>query len=97
MKYLEEILKNKFKFIITKIAAEGLDSSWIGRPITTKDIKQLTQLQKKLGLNPAGEGGEYETLMVDGPIFRKPIKIKKKKIIEESPYNAELIINYKNP
>ena len=91
-KYLRDILKNKFKFIITKVAAEGLDKSWLGKVITDKDINNLVSLQKSIGLNPSGEGGEYETLMIDGPIFKNPISIKKQKIIEEDRYTAVLKI-----
>ncbi len=89
-KYLRDILKNKFKFIITKVAAEGLDKSWLGKVITDKDINNLVSLQKSIGLNPSGEGGEYETLMIDGPIFKNPISIKKQKIIEEDKNTALL-------
>ncbi|MBR9691571.1 diphthine--ammonia ligase [Candidatus Woesearchaeota archaeon] len=89
---MREILENKFKFIITKIAADGLDKTWLNKEITDKNIDKLVNLNKKIGFNIAGEGGEFETLMIDGPIFKKKIKIEKAEIKEESKIIAELII-----
>jgi asparagine synthase (glutamine-hydrolysing) len=89
---MRQILNDSFKFIITKIACEGLDKSWLGRVITEKDIDKLAALNKKIGINVAFEGGEAETLMVDGPIFKKKIEIKMYEIDEESPINATLVV-----
>ncbi len=90
---MREILDSGFRFILTKIAAEGLDKTWLGREITHKDIDKLVELNDRIGLNIAGEGGEFESLMTDGPIFDKKIVIKSKKIVEEDRNTAELFIN----
>jgi diphthamide synthase (EF-2-diphthine--ammonia ligase) len=40
---------------------------------------------KERGICPCGEKGEYHTLVVDGPIFKKPIKIiEAEAVIKES-------------
>ena len=41
---MRRLLKDKFKFIFTKVAAEGLDNSWLNREITEKDIEELIKL-----------------------------------------------------
>lgn len=69
---LRNILKDGFKFRIVKVACDGLDSTWL-KEITEKDIDELIKLSKKYRFNPAGEGGEYETFVTDGPIFKKKI------------------------
>ncbi len=51
--------------------AYGLDESWLGRKIDDKAIDELVEINKKVGINLAFEGGEAETLAVDGPIFKK--------------------------
>jgi asparagine synthase (glutamine-hydrolysing) len=91
-KEMREIINSGFKFIITKIAAEGLDKSWLGKEITSKDIDKLVKLNKKVGFNIAGEGGEFETLVIDGPIFKKGIQIEETKIKMESKICGELLI-----
>jgi diphthine-ammonia ligase len=85
---VREILSNGFKFIMTKIACDGLDKSWLGREITLNDVDKLVLLNKKIGINVAGEGGEYETLMVDGPLFKKRIEIGEFEIVEENKNTA---------
>lgn len=89
---MRAIIKEGFRFIITKIAAHGLDKSWLGKVITEKDVDRLVELSKRFGINIAFEGGEAETLVVDGPIFKKKIKIVEAEIKEESECVAELII-----
>ncbi len=72
---LKEIIANKFEVIITGIAAYPLDESWLGRKIDSKTISELEELQKGFRLNPAGEGGEIETAVLDAPCFGKKIVI----------------------
>lgn len=91
-KEMREILDEGFKFILTKVAADGMDKSWLNKIITGNDIDNLAELNKKIGFNVAGEGGEFESLMVDGPIFGKRIKINDYEIKEESEIIAELVI-----
>ena len=47
--------------------------------ISDKCIDDLLKLNEKVGLNLAFEGGEAETLVLDGPIFKKRVKILKDK------------------
>lgn len=90
---MNNLLKNKFKFIITKIAAEGFDTSWLGKTITKDHINKLVNLNKKLQINIAGEGGEFETLVLDAPLFKKQLNIEKQEIQKDSKHSATLIIN----
>ena len=87
---LRELLALGFSFIFSSVAAEGLDKSWLGRVLTEKDVEKLVVLQKKVGLNPGGEGGEYESLVLDCPLFQKKIKILSSKITVESECSAFL-------
>ena len=64
-----------FEVIISGVAASGLDEKWLGRKIDDECIDDLVKLNQKIGLNLAFEGGEAETLVLDGPIFKKRVKI----------------------
>jgi len=86
------LIDKGFKFTIIKIAAEGLSVSWLGEIITEKHLERLKQLYKKIGFNVAGEGGEYESLVLDAPFFDKEIVIKKSRIEQESEISATLIV-----
>ena len=89
---VREIIRNGFKILLSSIAAEGLDKSWLGKELTEKDVDKLVLLEKKIGLNIAGEGGEYESLVTFGPNFSKKIKIEESEIIEENKNTAKLVI-----
>ena len=41
--------------------------------MTDKDVDKLVKLHDKIGFHIAGEGGEFESLVVDGPMFTKSI------------------------
>lgn len=62
---------------IVKVAAVGLDAEkWIWRNVAdVKNRKLLEGLQKKWGVHVAGEGGEYETIVVDGPGWKGRIEV----------------------
>ena len=38
-------------------------------------VNELIEYSKKYGINAAGEGGEYESLVLDCPIFSRELKI----------------------
>jgi diphthamide synthase (EF-2-diphthine--ammonia ligase) len=41
------------------------------------DVDRMIMLSEKHGFNPSGEGGEYETYVLDAPIFKKKIVVDK--------------------
>ena len=47
---------------------------------------------KKLKIHLGGEGGEYESLVLDCPLFNKKIKIKKSKIEMENYCTGKFIV-----
>ena len=69
------MLRDGFKIMITAVAAEGLDSSWLGRELDEKALSELNELNRKYGINQVGEGGEYESLVIDAPYFKRQIKV----------------------
>lgn len=89
---LNELIKEGFEVIITVVAADGLDKSWLGKMIDNEMINKLVSLNKKNGINIAFEGGEAESLVLDAPMFKKKISIIDSEIIEEDKNTAKLII-----
>jgi len=87
-KEVREIIDNQFEFILTKIAGEGFDKSWLGKVIIHKDVDKLVDINKKIGINIAFEGGEAESLVIDCPMFNKKIEIVDFEIEEENDHIA---------
>jgi diphthine-ammonia ligase len=79
----EELLNEMAKVLdirVVKVAADGLDQSWLGRPINVNSIENLRALNRRYMVHMAGEGGEYETVVLDAPFFKKRIEIVKSEI-----------------
>jgi diphthine-ammonia ligase len=72
---LEDLIVNDFEVVITASAAYPLDSSWLGKKIDREFTRQIKPLNEKFGINPAGEGGEFETFVLDCPVFTRGLKI----------------------
>jgi diphthine-ammonia ligase len=76
-KYLRELVASGFEVMITDVAADGFDESWLGRVIDEKCIDDLLKLKKKHKISIVGEGGEYETTVLDCPLFKQRIEVTK--------------------
>ncbi len=73
--YLCELLENNFSVMITAVAADGLDATWLGRTIDKKAIEDLEKINNRVGIHMGGEGGEFETLVLDCPVYRKKMTV----------------------
>lgn len=72
---LDNLIKNKFEVILVGVFAYPLNEKWIGRKIEKDFITDIKKLNEKYKINPAGEGGEFETLVLNCPLFTRPLKI----------------------
>lgn len=80
--FMRMVSKN-FKVVISSVSAEGLTHEWVGRLLTKKNVERLIELSKRYGFNAAGEGGEFETLVLDMPLFKKQIALEGCKVEKE--------------
>jgi len=90
---MKELMDEGFKVILSSVAAEGLDDSWLGRVLDHADVDKLSVLGEKIGLNVAGEGGEFESLVIDCPLFDKRIEIIDSEIVHEEGLNYFFVVN----
>jgi len=90
---LKEEISLGFNIIFTSVSAQGLDENWLGRKFDERTIEDLRKLYIKFGVHPSGEGGEYESLVLDCPIFKKKIMIENyKKIWDRKTDSGQLKI-----
>ena len=90
--YLQLLLSVGFDIIISGVFAYPFDESWVGATLTEELVRKLEQLQKRYKINPSGEGGELETFVLDGPLFKKRIEIIKASRTYEN-YRGHFIID----
>lgn len=65
---IESFVALGFKAILCCVEGAKLDGSFVGRQL---DLDLVADLPP--GIDPAGENGEYHSLVYAGPIFRSPI------------------------
>lgn len=71
----KELLGEKFKIIITKIASEGIGKEWIGKIIGEKELNELKKLASKYKFRLDFEGGDAETAVLFMPEFKREISL----------------------
>ncbi len=67
-----DYLKTGFKATVVRTNLEKLGVEWLGRVLDRKFYDDILKLG---GVDPCGEGGEYHTVVTDGPTFKKKIEI----------------------
>jgi uncharacterized protein (TIGR00290 family) len=72
---VREQIESGFQIIITACNALGLEEKWLGKKLEASDLAELVALRKKYGLNVAFEGGEAETFVLAGPMFKTPLNV----------------------
>ncbi|MEY9977297.1 diphthine--ammonia ligase [Lysinibacillus sp. RC79] len=68
--------------IVTVNLALGMREDDLGRTLTHEYVKEL----EARGIDPCGEGGEFHTTVLDGPIFKHPIPVRKCEVIKNGEY-----------
>ncbi|PIN90686.1 TIGR00289 family protein [Candidatus Pacearchaeota archaeon CG10_big_fil_rev_8_21_14_0_10_32_14] len=65
--HVNDIIKCGMKVIITGVFAEPLNEDWLGREIDGDFIEEIKDMANHYEINPAGEGGEYESYVLFCP------------------------------
>ena len=77
--HMNSLIEHGFDVRIVSVSSEGLDEKWLGKKITKDCLDELTILSEKFRFNLDGEGGEFETITLDAPHFKKTIICEGKK------------------
>jgi ABC transporter with metal-binding/Fe-S-binding domain ATP-binding protein len=89
---LNEVKDSGIKAIVSGVFAFPLEKELLGKPIDEEFIKKMVVLKEKWKINPAGEGGEIETTVLDAPFFKSKIELIDTSIEYEN-YSGMFIIN----
>jgi uncharacterized protein (TIGR00290 family) len=72
---LNRLLELGFKVVISCVNRRWLTDEWLGVELSPDAIQRLVEVHERTGLDLSGEQGEYHTLVIDGPQFKKKIRI----------------------
>lgn len=81
---LDEFLTLGYQALIVTVDEKKLDRKFLGRMIDRELVSEF----RKRGIDPCGENGEYHTLVVDGPIFSRPLLVETGTRTKHSGYCA---------
>lgn len=68
--------------LVTVNLSLGMLEEDLGRTLTHDYVKEL----QARGIDPCGEGGEFHTTVIDGPIFKRRIPVRKGSILRNGDY-----------
>ncbi len=89
----DKTIDSGFDIMITDVATDGLGPEWIGKKLTKDNMGEFKDLSRKFGFDILGEGGYYNSLVLDGPIFSKRIEIlNSKKVWDSKTYSGYMEI-----
>lgn len=92
---LQEMINYGMNAILIKVAVIGLNEQHLGKSLEQMQ-PILLELKEKYGINVCGEGGEFESLTLDCPLFKRKLHIEDSKIIVHSN-DAFAAVSYMRP
>jgi diphthine-ammonia ligase len=81
-KIVLDFINRKYSAKIISVNKTLMDAKYLGYEINIKTVDEL----KKEGIDPCGEGGEFHTIVYDGPLFKAPLKLQYGAVSEESDH-----------
>ncbi len=78
---VHDYLAAGLRIVFSSVSADGFDATWLGRSWDEAAVKDLLALRASRGVHPCGEGGEFETLVLDAPFFRRRIAVDEAKTV----------------
>ncbi|NCC71254.1 diphthine--ammonia ligase [bacterium] len=82
--FLDKLIEDKFEIILVGIFSYPFTKEYLGQIFNYEFKEKLIQLHEKYKISLAGEGGEYETFVINSPLFKKKLNILESEKIEES-------------
>uniref|UniRef100_A0A1I8AS10 Diphthine--ammonia ligase n=1 Tax=Steinernema glaseri TaxID=37863 RepID=A0A1I8AS10_9BILA len=80
---LDEMITAGVHAVLIKVAAMGLSDKHLGLSLA-EARPTLQKLSDNYGVHVCGEGGEYESFVVDCPLFKKRISIDESEVVAHS-------------
>tara|TARA_B100000214_G_scaffold106151_1_gene74587 strand:- start:1698 stop:1988 length:291 start_codon:yes stop_codon:yes gene_type:complete len=64
---MQSLVEHGFDVVFTSVSTEGLGKEWLGKKLDLESLLDLRTLSRRHRFNIDGEGGEFETFVVNSP------------------------------
>jgi diphthine-ammonia ligase len=88
----KDYIRAGFKATVVRTKLDVLGEEWIGRELNQQFLQDILKLSK---VDPCGEGGEYHTIVTDGPNFKNRIKLVETKVSTNDGYGHLDVLRFK--
>jgi diphthine-ammonia ligase len=88
---MADFINAGFKSVVVSARSELIEENWIGKIIDTSYVDYL----RRKNIDVCGENGEYHSLVIDGPIFKKPMELLESRVINKDKFWFLDIVKYK--
>lgn len=94
---LSEMIEAGMDCILIKVAGIGLTTKHLGKTLAQMQ-PMLQKLNDQYGLHVCGEGGEYETLTLDCPLFKQRIQVQETETVihSDSAFGTVAFLKFKS-
>jgi diphthine-ammonia ligase len=92
-KLMEDFIGAGFKSVVITIKTDLMGKEFLGRTVDKQFLTDIAKLNK--GITPCGEAGEFHTLVVDGPLFKKRLELTKTEIVSRGEHHFLEILEIK--
>lgn len=75
LELLNKLLSLKFNIVFSCVKKPWFTEEWLGLDLSPSSVEQLIEISRRTGLDICGENGEYHTVALDGPQFKKIIRV----------------------
>lgn len=72
---INDFIDEGFEAFVVRVHANILGDEWLGLRVDRNFVSNLKRLGKKLSVNICGEFGEYHTIVTDGPLFKRRLRL----------------------
>lgn len=90
-KIFEDYVAAGFKSTVVRTNLKALSDEWLGRELNQQFLNDVLQVPN---VDPCGEGGEYHTVVTDGPNFKNGITLVETKVSKNNGYGHLDILQF---
>ena len=77
-----EMLDRGFELVFSCVKAPWFEAKDVGRQLDRGVLQELQTASASSGLDVSGERGEYHTMCLDGPLYRKRVELRQREAKE---------------